>query len=171
MEVLVDGAEVLPRLAAELRRARSHVHVAGWHVSPHVRLEDGGTRTELKPLLAELAQRIDVRVLVWAGSPLPLFRPDRLAVREARRRLVAYVRAAFPGLSPEPVDGVLRLVTPLRGPDEDAFGLWQRDGVLAFAGHNLFKHAPSLGEMLAAAALGEAADPLLRPPQAATAAS
>ena len=87
MEVLVDGAEVLPRLAAELRRARSHVHVAGWHVSPHVRLEDGGTRTELKPLLAELAERIDVRVLVWAGSPLPLFRPDRSDVAGVRHAL------------------------------------------------------------------------------------
>ena len=63
-------------------------------------------------------------------------------VSAARRRLVAYVRAAFPGLDPEPVDGVLRLIAPLRGPDEDAIGLWARDGVLAFAGHNLFKHAP-----------------------------
>jgi sarcosine oxidase len=85
-------------------------------------------------------------------------------VREARRRLIAYVRAAFPGLSPEPVDGVLRLVTPLRGSDEDAFGLWERDGVLAFAGHNLFKHAPSLGELLADAALGATVDPVLAPP-------
>jgi sarcosine oxidase len=86
-------------------------------------------------------------------------------VREARRRLIAYVGAAFPGLSPEPVDGVLRLITPLAGLDEDAFGLWERDGVLAFAGHNLFKHAPSLGEMLAEAALGEAVDPLLARPR------
>jgi sarcosine oxidase len=88
-------------------------------------------------------------------------------VREARRRLIAYVGAAFPGLDPTPVDGVLRLIAPLRGPDEDAFGLWERDGVLAFAGHNLFKHAPALGARLAAAALGDGPpDPLLRPPGA-----
>ena len=87
MEVLVDGAEVLPRIASELRRARSHVHVAGWHVSPHVRLEDGGRRTELKPLLAQLAERIAVRVLVWAGSPLPLFRPDRKDIAGVRHAL------------------------------------------------------------------------------------
>ena len=87
VEVLIDGAEALPRLAAELRRARSHVHLAGWYVSPHVRLEDGGTRTELKPLLAELAERVDVRVLVWAGSPLPLFRPDRKDVDGVRHAL------------------------------------------------------------------------------------
>ena len=85
-------------------------------------------------------------------------------VGAVRRRLVAYVRAAFPGLDPEPVDGMLRLMAPLRGPDEDAFGLWARDGVLAFAGHNLFKHAPALGDLLAAAAVGEEPDPVLRPP-------
>jgi len=85
-------------------------------------------------------------------------------VSAARRRLVAYVQAALPGLDPEPVDGVLRLIAPLRGPDEDAIGLWVRDGVLAFAGHNLFKHAPALGELLAAAALGDDPDPVLRPP-------
>jgi phosphatidylserine/phosphatidylglycerophosphate/cardiolipin synthase-like enzyme len=84
VEVLIDGEEMLPRLAAELRRARSHVHVAGWYVSPYFRLEDGGRRTELKPLLAELAQRVDVRVLLWAGSPLPLFRPDRKDVDGVR---------------------------------------------------------------------------------------
>jgi glycine/D-amino acid oxidase-like deaminating enzyme len=86
-------------------------------------------------------------------------------VRAARRRLIAYVRAAMPGLDPDPVDGMLRLITPLRGPDEDALGLWQHDGVLAFAGHNLFKHAPRLGELLADAALGDGPpDPRLRPP-------
>jgi sarcosine oxidase len=84
-------------------------------------------------------------------------------VRAARRRLMAYVRAAFPGLEPHPVDAVLRLTTPLRGLGDDAFGLWERDGVLAFAGHNLFKHAPRLGDLLADAALGAEPDPLLRP--------
>jgi phosphatidylserine/phosphatidylglycerophosphate/cardiolipin synthase-like enzyme len=87
VEVLIDGAEALPRLAAELRRARSHVHVAGWHVSPHFRLEEGTRRTELKPLLAQLAQRVDVRVLVWAGSPLPVFHPDRKDVDGVRHAL------------------------------------------------------------------------------------
>ena len=79
-----------------------------------------------------------------------------------RARLLAYVRAAFPGLEPHPVDAVLRLTTALAH-DEDAFGLWERDGVLAFAGHNLFKHGPMLGELIAAAALGDEWDPALRP--------
>src|SRR5205823_13835507 len=32
--LLVDGSEALPAIAEELRRARSHVHIAGWHVDP-----------------------------------------------------------------------------------------------------------------------------------------
>jgi sarcosine oxidase len=106
-----------------------------------------------------------------AATTEPLDAPDAEAlpsgavdVRAGRRRLIAYVRAAFPGLDPQPVDGLMRMITPLHGPDEDRFGLWARDGVLAFAGHNLFKHAPALGELLADAALGAEPDPLLGPP-------
>jgi phosphatidylserine/phosphatidylglycerophosphate/cardiolipin synthase-like enzyme len=101
VELLIDGAVVFPRLAAELRKARSHVHLAGWYVSPYFRLEDGGTRTELKPLLAELAERIDVRVLVWAGSPLPLFRPDRKDVDGVRHALELGTRIQFAADSKE----------------------------------------------------------------------
>jgi sarcosine oxidase len=90
--------------------------------------------------------------------------PSAVDVRAARRRLVAYVRAAMPGLDPAPVDAMLRVIAPLRGADEDRLGLWERDGVLAFAGHNLFKHAPRLGELLADAALADGPrDPRLRP--------
>src|SRR5262249_5478781 len=65
IDVLVDGAEALPRMVAELRKARSHVHIAGWYLSPWFDLTHDGT--ELTPLLAQLAERIDVRVLMWAG--------------------------------------------------------------------------------------------------------
>jgi sarcosine oxidase len=87
--------------------------------------------------------------------------PAGVDVRDARRRLLAYVRVAFPGLEPHPVDAVFRLTAALRGLGDDAFGLWQRDGVLAFAGHNVFKHAPRLGELLADAALGAPPHPVL----------
>jgi len=90
------------------------------------------------------------------------FVPAGADLSGVRARLLAYVRAAFPGLEPRPVDAVLRLTTALAD-DEDAFGLWERDGVLAFAGHNLFKHGPLLGELIAAAALGDDWDPVLRP--------
>jgi phosphatidylserine/phosphatidylglycerophosphate/cardiolipin synthase-like enzyme len=86
VEVLVDGIQALPRIAEELRRAESHVHVAGWHLTPTFRL--GPKRDdEVRAILAELAERIPVRVLLWAGAPLPLFRPSRGDVRALRDAL------------------------------------------------------------------------------------
>jgi phosphatidylserine/phosphatidylglycerophosphate/cardiolipin synthase-like enzyme len=46
-------------------------------------------------VLADAAARVDVRVLAWAGAPLPLFHPDRKEVREARERLVRGTRIAM----------------------------------------------------------------------------
>jgi phosphatidylserine/phosphatidylglycerophosphate/cardiolipin synthase-like enzyme len=86
VEALVDGAEALPRIAEELRGARSHVHLAGWHVTPTFRLGPSPD-DELRTILADLAERIPVRVLVWAGAPLPLFRPSRGDVRRTREAL------------------------------------------------------------------------------------
>src|SRR5207249_3784298 len=42
---------------------------------------------ELLAILAERAENVPVRVLLWAGAPLPLFRPSRGDVRELRDRL------------------------------------------------------------------------------------
>jgi phosphatidylserine/phosphatidylglycerophosphate/cardiolipin synthase-like enzyme len=80
LEVLVDGAAALPAIAAALRTARSHIHLTGWHLAPHFELERGEPPTVLGALLAELAERVDVRVLVWAGAPVPLFHPTRKEV-------------------------------------------------------------------------------------------
>jgi phosphatidylserine/phosphatidylglycerophosphate/cardiolipin synthase-like enzyme len=87
VEVLVDGAEALPAIAEELRGATSHIHVAGWYFSPSFDLERNGDSPVLRHLLAELAERVDVRVLVWAGAPLPLFRPSRGDVQKMCERL------------------------------------------------------------------------------------
>jgi phosphatidylserine/phosphatidylglycerophosphate/cardiolipin synthase-like enzyme len=85
VELLVDGAEALPRIAAEIAAAESHVHLAGWFFTPGVRLGEGGP--PLKELLAAAAGRSAVRVLAWAGAPLPLFHPDRGEVRAMRDEL------------------------------------------------------------------------------------
>lgn len=87
LEVLVDGATALPRIAEALRAANSHVHLTGWHLAPHFELIRGEQPTAIGPLLAELAERIDVRVLVWAGSPVPLFHPTRKEVGAAVEQL------------------------------------------------------------------------------------
>ena len=67
LEILVDGAEALPRIAEALRGARSHVHLTGWYFTPDFALERDGEPTILRNLLAELAERIDVRVLAGPG--------------------------------------------------------------------------------------------------------
>jgi phosphatidylserine/phosphatidylglycerophosphate/cardiolipin synthase-like enzyme len=92
IEILVDGAEALPVIAKELMTARSHVHVTGWYFSPDFALLRDDDPVVLRNLLAELAETVDVRVLVWAGAPLPLFRPSRREVRKMRDELVAGTR-------------------------------------------------------------------------------
>jgi phosphatidylserine/phosphatidylglycerophosphate/cardiolipin synthase-like enzyme len=89
IDVLIDGENALPAMARAVREARSHVHIAGWHVSPDFELERGERRVVLRDLLAELADRIPVRVLVWAGSPAPVFSPTRRQVRKVMEELVA----------------------------------------------------------------------------------
>src|SRR5205823_5652133 len=49
----------------------------------------------LRELLAEAAGRVDVRVLAWAGAPLPLFHPDRRQARRVRDELVRGTRVSM----------------------------------------------------------------------------
>ena len=93
VEPFVDGSEALPRIADAIRSARSHVHLAGWHFDPTFRLEEGGPT--LRELLAEAAERVGVRVLAWAGAPLPLFHPDRGEVRQACEKLAGGTRISM----------------------------------------------------------------------------
>ncbi|MGI8429921.1 MAG: phospholipase D-like domain-containing protein [Solirubrobacteraceae bacterium] len=92
LEVLIDGAQALPRIAEAIMAARSHVHIAGWHVTPGFGLTRDDHASRLRDLLGELAERIDVRVLLWAGAPLPVFTPARRAVRAVREELVRGTR-------------------------------------------------------------------------------
>ena len=70
-----------------LEGARSHVHLAGWHFSPEFALRRGEKPVVLRNFLAELAERVEVRLLAWAGAPLPLFRPSRRDVRNMQAAL------------------------------------------------------------------------------------
>jgi phosphatidylserine/phosphatidylglycerophosphate/cardiolipin synthase-like enzyme len=90
LEVLVDGAVALPRLQDDLERAESSVLFAGWHFTPSFRLRPDGPT--LRELLAELAERIDARVIARAGAPLPLFRPSRSDARTMRDTLTKGTR-------------------------------------------------------------------------------
>jgi phosphatidylserine/phosphatidylglycerophosphate/cardiolipin synthase-like enzyme len=92
VDVLIDGAEALPEIARALCGAREFVHITGWHIAPHFELVRGNDRVVLGSLLAELAERVDVRVLVWAGAPVPAFHPTRAEVRETVQGLVRGTR-------------------------------------------------------------------------------
>lgn len=67
-------------------------------------------------------------------------------------RVSGYVHRALPGLDPEPV-GIRVCVMSKLPAGSDAFRAWHTSGVTAIAGHNLFKLAPVLGELLADAAV------------------
>jgi phosphatidylserine/phosphatidylglycerophosphate/cardiolipin synthase-like enzyme len=92
LDVLVDGGEALPCIADALAEARARVHIAGWHVTPDFGLTRDSRGSRLRDLLGELAERVDVRVLLWAGAPLYAFTPSRAAVRGVREGLVRGTR-------------------------------------------------------------------------------
>ena len=92
MDVLIDGAEAFPAIADAIEGARDFIHVTGWHVAPHFDLVRGERPGTLGPMLAEAAERLDVRVLVWAGAPVPAFRPTRSQVRDTVEMLTRRTR-------------------------------------------------------------------------------
>ncbi len=83
VRVLLDGEEALPAMVDAITNARSHVHIAGWHSSPDFRPTRGPDALPLRDILADVAERVPVRMLLWAGPPLPVFQPTRRMVREA----------------------------------------------------------------------------------------
>jgi phosphatidylserine/phosphatidylglycerophosphate/cardiolipin synthase-like enzyme len=92
LELMIDGAQALPRIAEAVQRARSHVHIAGWHITPEFGLTRTAGARRLRDVLGELAERVEVRVLLWAGAPLTVFTPDRAEVRRVREEIVRGTR-------------------------------------------------------------------------------
>jgi phosphatidylserine/phosphatidylglycerophosphate/cardiolipin synthase-like enzyme len=89
LEICVDGAFALPSIAAAVRGARSFVHVAGWTIDPGFAVERDPVVVTVRDLLADAASRVEVRVLIWAGAPVPFLHPTRA---EAARSLDALTR-------------------------------------------------------------------------------
>ncbi|MGA7987041.1 MAG: phospholipase D family protein [Candidatus Dormiibacterota bacterium] len=85
--VHIDGASALPAIVTAVRGARSFVHVAGWTVNPDFALERDAEIVTLRELLAETATRVDVRVLAWAGAPVPVMHPTRAEAKQLMHRL------------------------------------------------------------------------------------
>src|SRR5436305_47081 len=61
LEVLIDGEAALTRIAHALRDAQESVHIAGWHVTPGFELTRSPDGPPLRELLADLAERVEVR--------------------------------------------------------------------------------------------------------------
>jgi phosphatidylserine/phosphatidylglycerophosphate/cardiolipin synthase-like enzyme len=88
LDVLVDGSEALPAIAEAIRDARDSVWLAGWFFSSDCRLHTDSDET-LRVLLAQAAEHVEVRLLSWAGAPLPLFHPGRREARAMKDELTA----------------------------------------------------------------------------------
>src|SRR4051795_11160154 len=92
LDVLIEAPEALPETGRAIRGARRHVHIASWALTPHFALTRDEPPLVLRELLAEAAERVDVRVLLWCGAPPRTFAPDRRTVRAGRDELVRGTR-------------------------------------------------------------------------------
>jgi phosphatidylserine/phosphatidylglycerophosphate/cardiolipin synthase-like enzyme len=97
LEVLIDGANALPEIAQAISEAKQFVHVTGWHLEPAFELVRGRPHGAIGVLLAEMAEKVDVRVLVWSGAPVPLFHPTRSEVAETLDNLTRHTRIQAKG--------------------------------------------------------------------------
>jgi len=84
VELLIDGAAALPAVADAIRSATDHVHLSFWALDPQFMLVRGREGVTLRGPLAAAAERVDVRLLLWGGAPLPVAHPW---MREAHRAL------------------------------------------------------------------------------------
>jgi phosphatidylserine/phosphatidylglycerophosphate/cardiolipin synthase-like enzyme len=87
LDVLIDGATYFAALEQAIRDARRSVLIAGWCITPEFALLRNEPPLLLRELLREAAESVDVRVLLWAGAPVPVFKPRRASVRAGRDAL------------------------------------------------------------------------------------
>lgn len=85
VEVLIDGAAAFPVVAEAIENAQKYVHIANWHASPDFRLTREPGAPQLRELLSAAAERVPVRVLLWAGPPFPFFEPTRKRATAAQK--------------------------------------------------------------------------------------
>jgi phosphatidylserine/phosphatidylglycerophosphate/cardiolipin synthase-like enzyme len=85
---LVHGDRYFAALRAALASAKSYVYVVGWSFTPYLPLGRSNAaeqdQTRLLTLLSEVAERVPVRLLLWAGAPAVLQPTSRQAAAAAR---------------------------------------------------------------------------------------
>jgi len=89
---ILDGAHYFPSVAEAFRSARRSVLIAGWCITPEFAVLRDDPPVLLRELLGETAESVDVRVLLWAGAPVPHSALSRTSVRRAREELVRGTR-------------------------------------------------------------------------------
>jgi phosphatidylserine/phosphatidylglycerophosphate/cardiolipin synthase-like enzyme len=92
IEVLIGGAAYFAALEEAIRGAQRSVLIAGWCITPGFALVRHEPPVLLRQLLGDAAECIDVRVLLWAGAPVPVSALRRAAVRAWRDELVCGTR-------------------------------------------------------------------------------
>lgn len=92
VDVLIDGAAYFAALERAIGDACRSVCIAGWSMTPGFALVRGEPPVLLRQLLSEAAESVDVRVLLWAGAPVPGSASSRAAVRKGRDELVRGTR-------------------------------------------------------------------------------
>jgi phosphatidylserine/phosphatidylglycerophosphate/cardiolipin synthase-like enzyme len=92
LDVLIDGEQAFAAIAEAIANAREYVHITGWHSAAHLELVHGDSPTVLGALLSETAERVDVRLLAWAGAPVPVFHPSRNEVSAGLESLTRQTR-------------------------------------------------------------------------------
>jgi phosphatidylserine/phosphatidylglycerophosphate/cardiolipin synthase-like enzyme len=92
IDVLIEGAAYFPVLEQAIRAARRSILIAGWCITPEFGLIRDEPPVLVRELLGEAAESVEVRVLLWAGAPVPVFKPSRASVRERRDQLVRGTR-------------------------------------------------------------------------------
>ena len=92
VDVLIDGGQYFPALEQAIRAARHSVLIAGWCITPGFAVLRQEPPVLLRDLLGEAAESVDVRVLLWAGAPVPVFQPRRASVRDGCDDLVRGTR-------------------------------------------------------------------------------
>jgi phosphatidylserine/phosphatidylglycerophosphate/cardiolipin synthase-like enzyme len=87
IDPLIDGESYFNALQECLSQARDYVYVAGWCFTPYLPLCRGSERalveSRLLTLLSATAQRVPVRVLLWAGAGL-LIKPNIGQMRQVQ---------------------------------------------------------------------------------------
>jgi phosphatidylserine/phosphatidylglycerophosphate/cardiolipin synthase-like enzyme len=86
VDILIDGVEAFASMLQEIKAARSSINITGWHANPGFALDAADPPSLLQKVLSDAARRVDVRVLLWAGAPVPIFRPSRGDMRQVLKQ-------------------------------------------------------------------------------------